>query len=187
MNALADGKQITRAPHGHILTNANVWSPDSRWIVHDCRRVGSVFDATRIERVNVETGESQVLYESSNGACCGVVTHSPTDDRVVFIHGPENPTQVTENPWDVQSAFTWSPDGRLLSYVMDNSVFVTAVDAGQSHRLTPRAQDAAAPTAYACVVSPDGQKVAYTRNVSEGGDHFDQIFVVDIPQKLRSR
>lgn len=87
-------RQLTTAPHGHILTNAAVWSADSRWIVYDTRSSvdGSVFDGTRIERVEVATGRIERLYESSRGACCGVVTTSPTDDRVVFIHGPEQPT-----------------------------------------------------------------------------------------------
>jgi hypothetical protein len=87
-------KQLTYAPHGHILTNIGVWSPDSRWIVYDIRSdpAGTVFDGTRIERVHVETGEVQTLYESRQGACCGVATSSPTDERVVFMHGPENPT-----------------------------------------------------------------------------------------------
>ena len=30
-------RQITTAPHGHLLTNVGVWSPDSRWIVYDVR------------------------------------------------------------------------------------------------------------------------------------------------------
>ena len=87
-------EQVTSTPHGHILTNVNVWSPDSRWIVYDVRSdaAGESFDGSRIERANVETGEVQVLYQSSQGAQCGVVTCSPVDDRVVFIHGPENPT-----------------------------------------------------------------------------------------------
>ncbi len=87
-------KQLTFAPYGHILTNVGVWSPDSRWIVYDVRsdREGSVFDGTRIERVNVDTADVEVLYKSARGACCGVVTCSPVEDRVVFIHGPEAPT-----------------------------------------------------------------------------------------------
>lgn len=87
-------RQLTFAPHGHMLTNAAVWSADSQWIVYDTRESldGSVFDGTRIERVDVATGRIEVLYESTGGACCGVVTASPVDDRVVFIHGPENPT-----------------------------------------------------------------------------------------------
>jgi hypothetical protein len=77
-----------------MLTNAAVWSSDSRWIVYDTRSTpdGSVFDGTRIERVEVDSGRIELLYESQHGACCGVVTASPVDDRVVFILGPEHPT-----------------------------------------------------------------------------------------------
>jgi hypothetical protein len=87
-------KQVTDAPHGHILTNIGVWSPDSRWIVYDVRSdpAGECFDGNRIEQVHVETGEVRTLYESQRGAYCGVVTHSPTDQKVAFIHGPEDPS-----------------------------------------------------------------------------------------------
>lgn len=87
-------RQVTCASHGHMLTNVAVWSADSRWIVYDTRSSpdGSVFDGTRIERVEVETGRVEPLYESQHGACCGVVTASPVDNRVVFILGPEHPT-----------------------------------------------------------------------------------------------
>lgn len=88
----AQERQITHAPHGHGLTNINVWSPDSRWIVYDIRSVDSVFDGTRIEQVEVATGKVQTLYEARNGAACGVVTYHPREPKVVFIHGPENPT-----------------------------------------------------------------------------------------------
>ena len=85
-------RQLTHAPHGHVLTNVNVWSPDSRWIVYDVRTVDSVFEGTRIEQVNVDTGEVQVLYAAKNGAACGVVTYHPHEPKVIFIHGPEPPT-----------------------------------------------------------------------------------------------
>jgi len=87
-------RQITHAPHGHVLTNAAVWSHDSRWIVYDTRPDphGASFTGTRIERIEVDTGRVETLYESARGACCGVVTASPVDDRVVFILGPERPT-----------------------------------------------------------------------------------------------
>src|SRR5262249_8422416 len=69
-------KQLTFRPCGHILTNAGVWSPDGKWVVYDTRSdpAGCVFDGTRIERVHAETGAVRVLYESRNGACCGVAT-----------------------------------------------------------------------------------------------------------------
>ena len=85
-------QQVTTAPHGHTLTNINAWSPDSQWLVYDVRRLGHVFDGDRIEKVNVRTGEVKVLYESRDGAHCGVVTHHPTRDQVVFIHGPAQPS-----------------------------------------------------------------------------------------------
>jgi len=87
-------KQITRNRGGHILTNTGVWSPDGRWIVYDIRSdaAGEMFDGRRIEMVNVDTGEVRVLYESRHGAHCGVATFSPTEHKVAFILGPENPT-----------------------------------------------------------------------------------------------
>jgi hypothetical protein len=87
-------RPITARPHGHVLTNIGCWSPDSRWIVYDVRSTadGGVFDGTRIERVEVDTGRVEQLYAASDDACCGVVTASPVDDRVVFILGPERPT-----------------------------------------------------------------------------------------------
>ena len=91
----AGERQLTHAAHGHILTNTAVWSPDSKWIVYDVRSdaAGDKFDGTRIERVNVETRQVEVLYESKHGARGGVATYSSTRDRVVFIHGPENPNE----------------------------------------------------------------------------------------------
>lgn len=87
-------RQLTVAPYGHVLTNVGVWSADGRWIVYDTRSAvdGAVFDGTRIERVEAATGRVEVLYEAANGACCGVATCSATDERVVFILGPERPT-----------------------------------------------------------------------------------------------
>jgi hypothetical protein len=77
-----------------MLTNAAVWSEDGRWLVYDTRSGadGSIFDGTRIERVEIATGRVETLYESRDGARCGVVTASPVDDRVVFILGPSTPT-----------------------------------------------------------------------------------------------
>lgn len=87
-------RQITREREGHILTNTGVWSPDGEWIVYDTRfdAPGDGFNGSRIEMVNVRTGEVKVLYESRNGAHCGVVTFHPRENRVVFILGPEDPT-----------------------------------------------------------------------------------------------
>jgi hypothetical protein len=91
-NALEE--QVTDDPKGHILTNVGVWSPDSRRIVYDVRSdaAGGGFNGDSIETVDVRTREVRVLYKAARGAKCGVVTYSPVAGRVVFIHGPEDPT-----------------------------------------------------------------------------------------------
>jgi hypothetical protein len=101
-------RQITQGDEGRILTNCNVWSPDSKWIVFDTRSdpAGSIFDGTRIQRVSVETGAIETLYQSSDGACCGVATCHPSDGRVVFILGPRHPKPPFEyKAWNRQGVF----------------------------------------------------------------------------------
>lgn len=98
-------RQLTFAPHGHILTNVGCWSADGEWIVYDIRpdAAGAVFEGTRIERVNTRTGKIEVLHESRDGARCGVVTCAPRGDGVVFIQGPAHPNR---------DGFTYAPDRR---------------------------------------------------------------------------
>ena len=111
--------QITRGPGGRILTNTGVWSPDGEWIVYDTRSdpAGDVFDGTRIEMVNVRTGEVRVLYESKNGAHCGVATFHPREMKVIFILGPENPTPDWQyNAWHRQGVIVeCAPPGKALN------------------------------------------------------------------------
>jgi Protein of unknown function (DUF3748)/WD40-like Beta Propeller Repeat len=87
-------RQLTHGPGGRILTNTGVWSPDGDWIVYDTRSdaAGERFDGTKIEAVNTRTGEVRTVYESRNGAGCGVATWHPKKPIVIFIHGPERPT-----------------------------------------------------------------------------------------------
>ena len=83
-------KQITFAPRNHLLTNTNTWTPDSQWLVFDVRPSGASFTGESIERVNIHTGEVEVIYRASQGAHVGVVTVHPKSEKYVFIHGPEN-------------------------------------------------------------------------------------------------
>ena len=85
---------LTSGPGGRILTNANVWSADGEWIVFDTRSdpAGDRFNGTKIQAVHVESGEIRTLYESRNGAHCGVATCHPSEPKVVCIVGPEHPT-----------------------------------------------------------------------------------------------
>jgi len=119
---------------------------------------------------------------------------SPDGSRIAFLMKDDSgivqfwtispnggsPEQMTRNDWNVASAFTWSPDGRLVAHAMDNSVCLTDVATGKTKRLTARTEDAAAPRPEACVFSPDGKKVTYMRRLGESGQAFNQIFVVSV-------
>lgn len=143
-------RQITTAHQPHVLTNINAWSPDGEWIVYDIRS-GSVFDGSRIEHVNVHTGEVQRLYESKSGAHCGVVTYSPVDRRVVFIHGPEHPTA------------NWS-----YGFSRRRGAVVDIVNPGVARPLDamtyvpPFTPGALRGGSHVHVFSPDGQWVSFT-------------------------
>jgi hypothetical protein len=88
------------------------------------------------------------------------------------------PQQLTRNPFDVASAFSWSPDGRSIAYIADGSVFVTDATTRESSRLTPRVEGSMAPRPEACVFSPDGRRIAYVRPVVLADGVFNQVFVV---------
>ena len=107
------------------------------------------------------------------------------DDGVVQLWtvspngGP--PAQLTRNPSDIASAFSWSRDGRWIAHVMDNSVCITDADSGATRRLTPRTPDSTAPRPEACVFSPDGSQVAHVRPVTRDGQTWNQVFVCRLP------
>jgi uncharacterized protein DUF3748/WD40 repeat protein len=118
---------------------------------------------------------------------------SPDGERIAFLMKDDDdvvqlwtitpkggsPAQLTHNEWPVASAFSWSPDGRSVAHVMDNSVCLSDLATGQTRRLTPRSSEALAPRPEACVLSPDGRKVAFVRTISAGNNRgFNQIFVV---------
>jgi hypothetical protein len=121
---------------------------------------------------------------------------SPDGSRIAFLMGDDDgvvqlwtvapvggpPVQVTRNEFGIASSFTWSPDGRLVAHVMDNSVCVTEVDSGQTTRLTSRTGDATAPRPEACVFSPDGRRIAFVRPVPIGDKLYNQVIVCDVPQ-----
>jgi len=150
MAAASTERQVTSAAHGHVLTNINAWSPDGQWLVYDVR-TGDAFNGRYIEQVNVRTGAVQRLYESPNGAYCGVVTYSPVDPRVVFIHGPKDPTTdwsyaVTQRRGAVVD--TRRPgEARPLDAMNYAPPFATGALRGGSH---------------VHVFSPDGLWISYT-------------------------
>ena len=146
-------RQVTHAPHGHVLTNVNVWSPDGRRIVYDVRSDadGSTFDGDRIETVDAESGEVRVLYRSRRGACCGVATFHPTADRVVFILGPEDPTP----DWTYGAA-------RRQGVLVDEDRPGVAIPLDARDLTPPFTPGALRGGSHVHVFSPDGQFVSFT-------------------------
>jgi len=145
--------QITDQPVGHILTNINVWSPDGQWIVYDTRSdpAGETFDGSTIEIVNVATREVREVYHSYNGAHCGVATFSPRNNLVVFILGPENPTD------DFKYA-PWHRQGVMVSF--DNPHVALPLDARDI--ISPFTPGALRGGTHVHVFDSEGEWVSFT-------------------------
>ncbi|GAB7259430.1 DUF3748 domain-containing protein [Dickeya ananatis] len=84
------------------------------------------------------------------------------------------PRQVTHSDWPIQSAFSWHPTGDSLAFIADNSVMLCEVATGRLIRQTARSETP--PIGDAVVFSPNGDRLAYLRDI----DGFSQIFVVTV-------
>lgn len=143
-------KQITFAPRNHQLTNTRTWTADSRWLVFDVRPSGASFTSETIERVNVHTGELEVIYRATQGAHVGVVTVHPQAEKYVFIHGPENPDA------------TWQYDFHHRRGVIAEQGKVTNLDAMDI--TSPYTPGALRGGSHVHVFSPNGEFVSFTYN-----------------------
>jgi hypothetical protein len=143
-------KQVTFAPRNHQLTNTRTWTPDSQWLVFDVRPSGASFTGETIERVNVNSGAVETIYRATQGAHVGVVTVHPTQERYVFIHGPERP--------DAQ----WQYDFHHRRGVV---AFQGAVENLDAMDITaPYTPGALRGGSHVHVYSPNGQFVSFTYN-----------------------
>ena len=125
-------------------------------------------------------GPRHWLRSSPDGSRIAFLMKDDADIVQLWTISPKGgvPEQLTRNSTPIQSAFTWSPDGKRIAHIMDNSVCVTEFPTGKTHRLTPRTDDA--PRPEACVFSPDGKKIAYVRRI----DGANQICVVSSTKDL---
>jgi len=144
-------KQITFAARQHQLTNINVWTADSQWLAFDVRPSGASFTSQTIERVNVMTGEVEVLYQAQHGAHVGVVTVSPDmPPRYVCIHGPEHPDA------------RWQYDFHHRRGVIVQNA--TAVNLDACDITPPFTPGALRGGSHVHVFSPDGSRLSFTYN-----------------------
>ena len=88
---------------------------------------------------------------------------------------------MTTNERDIESAFTWSPDGQWIAHIMDSSVCITSVACGETIRLTPPSGVTDSPRPEACLFSPDGAQIAFVRSVVHQQQSWNQLFVLRLP------
>lgn len=160
-------KQITYTPRNHQLTNINVWTPDSQWLIYDVRPSGASFTGKTIERVNIDTCEVDILYQAAPDAYVGVATVSPVEPvRYAFIHSPDDPNEQ------------WHYD-----FHSRRGVIITEPD--RQHAVTMDALDITPPFtlgalrggSHVHVFSPDGNRLSFTYNdrlMSLLGAQYDQ-------------
>lgn len=143
-------KQVTFAPRNHQLTNTRTWTPDSQWLVFDVRPSGASFTGETIERVNVNSGAVETIYRATQGAHVGVVTVHPTQERYVFIHGPERP--------DAQWQYDFHHRRGVVAF-QDTVENLDAMDI-----TAPYTPGALRGGSHVHVYSPNGQLVSFTYN-----------------------
>ncbi|MBD0776796.1 DUF3748 domain-containing protein [Maribacter sp. ANRC-HE7] len=97
-NNIMTEKQLTFNAKTHALDNNDNFSPDGRFLCYDTRYMvfnTNLANSKSIEKVALATGEETVLWQpesvSGEHGAPGVaaVSYHPTENKVVFIHGPQ--------------------------------------------------------------------------------------------------
>lgn len=97
-NDIMTEKQLTFNAKTHALDNNDNFSPDGRFLCYDTRYMvfnTNLANSKSVEKVSLETGVETVLWQpesvSGENAAPGVaaVSYHPTENKVVFIHGPQ--------------------------------------------------------------------------------------------------
>ncbi|MCT8343089.1 DUF3748 domain-containing protein [Photorhabdus kleinii] len=147
-------RQITLDNRSHQLTNINVWTPDSQWLVYDVRPHGASFTGLTIEKIHVQSGKTDIIYQAKEGAHVGVVTVSPTEPvRYAFIHGPEFPDEQWHYDFHHRRGVIVSEDSPGKAVTLD-AMDITA----------PYTPGALRGGSHVHVFSPDGSRLSFTYN-----------------------
>lgn len=106
-------KKITHTEHGHMIHHNSVFSMDGNWIVFDGRNDETKIGSTElIGIVDVHTHEERIIYKSPNqtiyGPGVGAASFSPTENRVVFIHGLSDADET--KPYAISRRFGMAVD-----------------------------------------------------------------------------
>ncbi|WP_259016403.1 DUF3748 domain-containing protein [Emticicia fluvialis] len=152
-------KQITNdLAYHHDLDNNDNFSPDNEWLVYDTRTdEGGIAASGRIEKVNISTGEKNIVYQLPNnqawGPGAGAVSYSPVENAVVFIHGLMSVTEA--NPYQ-----QWRRTGVIINTDQPGKpIFMDARDI-----TAPYTKGALRGGTHRHEWSGDGQWIGYTYN-----------------------
>ncbi|KMJ44576.1 DUF3748 domain-containing protein [Xenorhabdus khoisanae] len=147
-------RQITFDNRSHQITNINIWTPDSQWLVYDVRPSSAFFTGLTIEKIHVDSGQTEIIYQAQDGAHVGVVTVSPQEPtRYAFIHGPEKPDAHWQYDFHHRR-------GVIVSDTLPNvAVNIDAMDI-----TSPYTAGALRGGTHVHVFSPDGSRLSFTYN-----------------------
>ena len=159
---------------------------------------GKPLEGTVTSRPNVPAGvEQRRITYTSNGIQGprhwlrttpdgSLITFLGKDDKgIVQLFGVSpnggNIRQLSFNNSSIQGPFNFSPDGKYLAYLADNSVFVTELSTGKSQRLTASAPNTEK-VSGSVVWSNNGSMLAFNKYVKDKttGKLFLQIFVIEL-------
>lgn len=87
--------------------------------------------------------------------------------------------QVTHLAHAIQSQFNVSPDGKQLSAVADNSIWLIEIITGNTVRVTEKSQEESAPVGGA-LWSHNGKLLVFNRYIGEGDQRYLQIIKIDL-------
>ena len=122
-------KQITFESKTHALDNNDNFSPDGKYLCYDTRGMvynNNLANCKSIEKVEIATGNTTVLWEpksvsGENGAPgVAAVSYHPTENKVVFIHGPFLEEVEERGYYDIKNRTgkTVSADGKgVLTHI----------------------------------------------------------------------
>lgn len=155
---LTEEQITTDLTYHHDLDNNDNFSPDGNWLVYDVRTdEGGIAASSKIERVNINTREKNILFEIKNnqnwGPGAGAVSYSSKEGSVVFIHGLANSTE--KNPYQ-----QWRRTGVIIEDKNPNvPIYMDARDV--TFPFTPGALRGGT---HRHEWSGDGQWIGYTYN-----------------------
>ena len=151
-------EQLTFDRSGHFLNHRQSISPDNNWAVFDSRNNDDGIGATeRIAMVNLDTREIKKLYETKEqtpyGPGVGAATFSPTENKVIFIHGIKNSNKDNPYSFTRRTGVSVSLDNVLHPIFMDGRDITAPFTKGALRGGT-----------HAHSWSGDGQMISFTYN-----------------------